>query len=86
MMGFTAMLLRLVGQHPDQVKEQEKFKESLGELDEREKELDELLEDIQDVDDTMKEKAEALATTADSLRPDADEREEPELREEPAGV
>ena len=74
-MGFTAMLLRLVGQHPEQVGHKEEFKKSLNNLEEQEKKLDALLVDIQDVDQAMREKSKVLNTTAHSMRPPHAEQE-----------
>lgn len=49
-MTLRAFLLKLVGKHPDQVKERARFEENLRRLDEKDKELDELLNDIRETD------------------------------------
>lgn len=45
-----AFWLRLVGRHPDQIKERERFARTLRELDEKDKELDKLLCEIRATD------------------------------------
>ena len=47
---MKAFLLKLVGRHPDQVRERARFEENLRQMDERDKELDGLLGDIREAD------------------------------------
>ena len=50
---MKAFLLKLVGLHPDQVKERKRFERNLKKLDDREADLDELLEKIHSVEETL---------------------------------
>jgi hypothetical protein len=67
-MGFTTFLLRLVGRDPEQLREQEKFKENLGKLDETDQELDALMVEIRQIDKVWEEKK-ATMEAASSERP-----------------
>jgi hypothetical protein len=49
-MSVRGFILKLVGRHPDQVRERARFEENLRRLDEKDKELDELVNDIRDTD------------------------------------
>lgn len=49
-MNLKAFLLKLVGKHPDQVRERTRFEENLRRMDERDKELESLLTDIRETD------------------------------------
>jgi peptidoglycan hydrolase CwlO-like protein len=77
-MSFKAFLLKLVGQHPEQVEEQKRFEENMDGLDAQRQKLDSLLEDIREVDKTVREKSDALQKTDTSMRPEEYERQEPE--------
>lgn len=79
-MSFTTFLLRLVGQHPEQVKEQKRFEDNLKELEVRDKELDGLLQGIREIDQAVQEKTEALSAVT-SARPEANDREQDEYRD-----
>lgn len=77
-MSFTAFLLKLVGKHPEQLEEQERFDENMRELDKCRGALDSLEEGIEDVRRTVQDKSDALHETVTSLRPEGNEREETE--------
>ena len=49
-MSVRAFILRLVGRHPEQIRERARFEENLRRLDEKDKELDALCDDIRDAD------------------------------------
>ncbi len=49
-MNVHGFILKLMGRHPEQVRERVRFEENLRKLDETDKELDELVNDIRDAD------------------------------------
>lgn len=49
-MSVRGFILKLVGRHPDQVREKARFEENLRRLDEKDKELDALVNEIRDTD------------------------------------
>jgi hypothetical protein len=63
-MTLRAFLLKLVGRHPDQVRERARFEENLRLMGEKDKELDELLNDIHETDKAIQSGGEIrLAST-----------------------
>ena len=47
---MRSFILKLVGRHPDQIREQRRYEENLRRLDEKDKELDDLLSEIRETD------------------------------------